>query len=199
MTSYRRSWSALLSLASEVVVFSNSSRELLLSAFSFLHNVVVRPHKVDLISIHERTRKFSSSLTTIGIVGNLTVHKGLNVVRDLVAYSDVNGLPVKFVLIGEPDEPISSSRFFATGPYSKTDLASLLGKYSPDVVFFPSVWPETFSYVCSELMGADMPFVAFDLGAQGEKADSFEKGATVPLDITAEELISVLINHAKRF
>jgi glycosyltransferase involved in cell wall biosynthesis len=38
-----------------------------------------------------------------------------------------------------------------------------------NVLFFPSIWPETFSYVVGEMMALGLPIVAFDLGAPGER------------------------------
>jgi hypothetical protein len=43
-------------------------------------------------------------------------------------------------------------------------------------VIFPSVWPETFSYLVSEIMKMELPFFCFDLGAQSEKVKNYAKG-----------------------
>lgn len=47
------------------------------------------------------------------------------------------------------------------------------------IVFFPSICPETFSYVVSEIMQFDMPIIAFRIGAQGENVERYAKGILV--------------------
>jgi glycosyltransferase involved in cell wall biosynthesis len=37
------------------------------------------------------------------------------------------------------------------------------------MMLFPSIWPETFSYVVAEMMAMRLPIVAFDLGAPAER------------------------------
>ena len=43
-----------------------------------------------------------------------------------------------------------------------------------NMFFFPSVWPETFSYVVAEMIALGLPIVAFDLGAPAERLRSYE-------------------------
>ena len=56
------------------------------------------------------------------------------------------------------------------------------------------MWPETFSYVVSELMQMDIPIISFDFGAQGEKLKHYEKGILCK-DI--DEMIKVVVNVSK--
>ena len=41
------------------------------------------------------------------------------------------------------------------------------------MLFFPSIWPETFSYVVAEMTALHLPIVAFDLGAPAERLRSY--------------------------
>ena len=52
-----------------------------------------------------------------------------------------------------------------TGKYKEEDALALLAELKPDMVWLPSVWPETFSYTLSIGLTAGVPIVAFDIGA----------------------------------
>jgi glycosyltransferase involved in cell wall biosynthesis len=41
------------------------------------------------------------------------------------------------------------------------------------MLFFASVWPETFSYVVGEMMALGLPIVAFDMGAPAERLRAY--------------------------
>ena len=40
---------------------------------------------------------------------------------------------------------------------------------------FPSIWPETFSYVVAEMTALELPVVAFDLGAPAERLRGYRR------------------------
>ena len=56
-----------------------------------------------------------------------------------------------------------------TGTYRRDDLVDLIEANGINLFFFPSICPETFSYVTEEMIRLDVPIVAFDLGAPGER------------------------------
>ena len=45
-----------------------------------------------------------------------------------------------------------------------------------NMILIPSIWPETFSYVCHEVMALELPVACFDVGAQAEVVDKYRKG-----------------------
>ena len=48
-----------------------------------------------------------------------------------------------------------------------------------DVIFIPSIWPETFSYTSQEAIEMGMPVAVFDLGAPPERVKKYEKGLVI--------------------
>ena len=52
-----------------------------------------------------------------------------------------------------------------TGRYLEENAQNTLANLSPHVVWLPSVWPETYSYTLSIALLADLPVMAFDIGA----------------------------------
>jgi len=56
-----------------------------------------------------------------------------------------------------------------TGPYQDADLARLVSESGVHVIWFPSRWPETYSYTLSAAIAAKLPIIAPPLGAFPER------------------------------
>jgi glycosyltransferase involved in cell wall biosynthesis len=106
---------------------------------------------------------------TIGIVGEISYQKGAGVVEDLLKLLDAQGSPTRVVVIGTLDIVSRSERLTVTGRYRRDELAALVESHGVNMFFFPSIWPETFSYVVAEMMSLGLPIVAFDVGAPAER------------------------------
>ena len=63
------------------------------------------------------------------------------------------------------------------------------------MILFPSICPETFSYVVEEMMLLRMPIAAFDLGAPGERLQSYELGRLCASVDAAAMLATMLDFH----
>ncbi len=48
-------------------------------------------------------------------------------------------------------------------------MPDLVEAHGINMFLFPSIWPETFSYVVAEMTALELPVVAFDLGAPAER------------------------------
>ena len=58
-----------------------------------------------------------------------------------------------------------------TGRYDDADLPGLIGKVAPHLIWFPAVWPETFSYTLSAAIEAGTAIAAARIGAHSERLD----------------------------
>ena len=109
----------------------------------------------------------------VGLVGVLSHDKGARLVGECARLARQSGAPVEFLLVGYV--PDSDSRLVrgtglrATGLYGPDELPSRLAASAPHVVWFPAVWPETYSYTLSEAMTARLPVLVPDLGAFSER------------------------------
>jgi len=110
-----------------------------------------------------------SAPLVVGIVGEITYQKGAAIVQALVDILDREALDVRVVVIGALDAAHKSPRLAVTGPYKREDLVDIIEAHGVNMLFFPSIWPETFSYVVAELAMLQAPIVAFDLGAPAER------------------------------
>ena len=113
----------------------------------------------------------------IGIIGSISVQKGAQVVKEMLARIDRDHPDVRVVVIGTLDIPVKSPRLEVTGTYRHEDLPDLIEAQRINLFFFPSICPETFSYVTEEMIRMDLPIVAFDLGAPGERLRGYRQRA----------------------
>lgn len=199
IVAYRAKWQRLLLDAGEVVVFSESSRRLLENTFGDIGNIVLRPHKVPSLLSNITVKKAPDDPIVIGLIGRLTEHKGSRIIKELLNEIESRDLDVSIALIGKTDDDfdIKSDHFLEFGEYRLEDLPKLAAESGADVFFFPSVWPETFSYVCSEIIDMGYPLATFDLGAQQEKASGYEKGLVLSLELSPSDLCDALVSFAK--
>jgi hypothetical protein len=79
-----------------------------------------------------------------------------------------------------------------TGTYRQEDLVDLIEGNGINMCFFPSICPETFSYVTEEMIRLDLPIVAFDLGAPGERLRGYGK-ARLCSEVSATAALARLI------
>ena len=70
-------------------------------------------------------------------------------------------------------------------------------KNNVDIVFIPSIWPETFSYTTSEAMMMGLPVACFDMGAPAERVKKYEKGLIIE-KIDGQYALDSIINFIRR-
>lgn len=174
---WRAAWGRCLSAADEVRCFSMSTQGLLSRAYPDIarDRLSVVPHKMDYSPDRRPVLDHGAPLT-VGVIGQISFQKGAGIVADLVGLIDQATLPVRVVVIGTLDAAVTSSRLTVTGPYRREDLVGLIEAHRANLFLFPSICPETFSYVTEELTLLGLPVVAFDLGAPGERLRSYEQG-----------------------
>ena len=189
---WRQKWESFLyRTVDDIIVFSQSSYSLLESIYPKIkYKIKIIPHEVPslrrvIVSKHQGIN--------IAVIGNITYHKGLNVVEALSGvlneYKDV-----KIVIIGS-----SIKKFYnikQTGPYQLSELPSIVKKNNIDIVLIPSIWPETFSYTTSEAINMSIPVACFNMGAQAEKVKKYSKGLIIN-NIEPNYIINSILNFLK--
>jgi glycosyltransferase involved in cell wall biosynthesis len=179
MRLWRKKFGDLLD-ASSIVCFSQSSKDILQRAYPGLSDerFEIILHRVDWV--RPVTVLKSSRTVNIAILGHLVFHKGVSVVASLASYIDYYELDAKVHLFGEIVEPYESLNSLKSvilhGKYDKNELPDLMEKNEIDLVFIPSICPETFSYTTEEAINMNLPVAVFDLGAPVERVRFYQKG-----------------------
>jgi GT2 family glycosyltransferase/glycosyltransferase involved in cell wall biosynthesis len=136
-------------------------------------NAVCAPHEpVAPGSWKLRLPAFGKGKMRIAILGALPPHKGGRTVAAVAEMADPAAFEIN--LIGYTDGPFSENarqRMKITGPYDDSDLAALIGKVDPHLIWFPAAWPETFSYTLSAALEAGIPVAASRIGSFTERLE----------------------------
>ena len=122
------------------------------------------------------------------------MQKGALVLRDMVREIEREDHDIRVVVIGTLDAAPDSARLVVTGNYRRDDLASLVEAHRVNMFFFPSICPETFSYVIEEMMRLDLPIVAFDLGAPAERLRNYAASRLCD-EVSAQAALAALVEY----
>ena len=187
---WRAWWKRFLDECDEVRCFSRDTLKRVENIYGTGLAYTLVPHQVDYLCPVDKKTKISETLN-IGILGSISAHKGGYIIQEMLEVIERNCLPIRIILIGYADgiKLQASTHLVVTGPYQVTELPLLVYEQDVDVVFIPSIWPETFSYTAEEAMQMHLPLAAFDLGAPAERIAHYDRGMTVPLGISTEELL----------
>ena len=129
----------------------------------------------------------------VGVIGAIGPHKGFDVLLACAEDAGLRNLPLDFVLIGFSTDDaalFATGRVFVTGAYEDEELPELIRREQLNLVFLPSVCPETWSYALSNAWSAGLGVVAFGLGTIAERMGP-NGGLCLPLD-----LLPAIINDA---
>lgn len=106
------------------------------------------------------------------ILGGVSASKGGDVMEAVALAAARAQAPVELHLLGYPHRQMRTqpqASLTIHGPYAEGDLPQLLQRLQPDLVWFPALWPETYSYTLSACLQAGLPVLAPDIGAFTER------------------------------
>jgi len=195
---WRSQWGACLNLADRVLCFSNASRDLLIKVYPDLDaaRIDVAPHATSYFP-QRKPRLNTSAKLHIGVLGEIGFHKGGLVVQALSEEIAKQKADTRISVIGTLEADSDASVVSETGPYEYSRLLSMVEDSGANVFLFPSIWPETFSYVIGELMQLDVPIVCFDMGAPAERIRRYPKGKLIPFTDARDMLSQLNSFHAE--
>jgi len=198
---WRKSWREFLKFTDKIVLFSNSSKDIIKKAYPEISDekIYILPHKLDVIFRKPRLSKPDKEIN-IAVIGNINYAKGAKVISDLLKMIERKKLAMNVFIIGNLESFFEKSygNLKILGSYKREDLPDILEKENIHIVFFPSICPETFSYVVEECIEMGLPIVAFDIGAPAERLRNYKSGRLVRVgDI--EGVIEAILNLCKEY
>lgn len=169
--SWRTFFRNILADAKRVIVPSMDALERV-KTYIPVANYMYLPHPEPFISTLPDTGSLAKSRLKILVLGVLSLAKGLRLLEACAIDAKVRNLPLYFRVIGysfdevrkEPEVPLS---FY--GRYDDTELPWLIAHERADIIFFPALWPETYSYTLSYAIYSGLPIAAPCLGAFQER------------------------------
>lgn len=197
MLQWRQAWEQFLSACDKIVCFSNASKAIVLKAYGVVveAKIEVVPHKIDVALTKPLSISRSEGRVRIGILGNLSRHKGLGFVAALAQCAQEKGRGVDFVVIGSILEEFAHSLVKVHGKYNIDQLPLLARLLGVDFFLIPSIVPETFSYAAAEVMALSYPLVVLNLGAPGERVKTYRYGKVLDYALVddAEEALKEML------
>jgi len=191
---WRDRWGNLLIASDKVISFSESTLNLYKRVYPQIDvsKTAVTPHKVDYLP--EKAVITQVDKLKIGVVGQIGYHKGSKVLQDLANEILKKNYNIEIIVIGAVEASCPSEVVKQTGAYEHKNLKVLLEDNGVNVILFPSIWPETFSYVVQEMIELGYPVASFNLGAPAERLQKYDKGvllSSMNPEIVVQELIDM--------
>jgi glycosyltransferase involved in cell wall biosynthesis len=177
ISEWRNAWLKFLEKCDEIRCFSESSKEILRFAYKTLNveKITIVPHDMSFSKFTPINVK-NKKVPVYGVVGVCKIEiKGNKVMQTILKQVPEN---IRFVFVGTKKSQLKNNRknVIFLGKYRHDELQEILEKENVTHIIFPSVVPETFSYVVSEIMQMNLPIMCFNIGAQAEKVSKYEKG-----------------------
>ena len=173
---WQNKWSNFLqNIVDEIIVFSNSTKNILKNFYPDIKENKIKtiPHYVPPI------RKVSISKLenfNIGILGIISVQKGALILEEIdKLLPEYPHLQIK--IIGSCDNNFNYIK--TLGSYKLSELPDIIEKEKIDIIFIPSVCPETFSYTTSEALNMGLPVACFNIGAPAERIQDKKNGIII--------------------
>ena len=175
---WRGHFGALLDVCQEIRCFSESSKRIILEAYRDIKEelITVIPHDISYIPF-KRIEGIESLDFHLGIVGDcMGSPKGKYLVKELIKKYG-NKIPITLIGSDFLHFRVVRKKVKYLGPYKRDDLEEIIRNRKVSCVLFPSLCPETFSFLISELMAMDIPIICFPYGAQEEKVSQYKRGS----------------------
>ena len=115
------------------------------------------------------------------ILGALSREKGADNLEAVAA--SMAGEAIEFHLLGYAYRALGGG-VVTHGPYQHTEAYALIEKIDPDLVWYPALWPETYSYTLSLALHCGLPVVVPDIGAFPERVAQRALSAVVPWNLS---------------
>lgn len=197
---WRKNFKRQLLKVDMIITPSFYVKSLIEKEFDLKNSIIkVIEHGIDFKDINKSKQEITSNekdeILRVAFLGGLAPYKGSKIAYEIIKkYS--NRDDIKFYIIGNLGdkrlEYYNARNLTKFGRYNREDIVIILKKLRIDLIILPSIWPETFSYTLSEAWSANIPVLAYNMGAIGERIKKSGIGWAIEKDSNS---ISDLINN----
>ena len=169
IVAWRKEHDWLLLHADRVICPTEQVRERL-ARYGLADRAVVVPHERSKVWPLSPLTLQGSEPLRVAVLGVLAPCEGAAIFAACAEASA--GLAFEFIVIGRSEPPLQghATRLVTdTGSDQEGDLAALIETINPHVIWFPTPWPETWSYALSAAIASGRPIVATRIGAFAER------------------------------
>jgi len=161
---WRSLFSDFIRNCDRVVTPSDDARQRIKKFFPGIEPITI-PHQT--IAIGHYQPSSNRTKLQVAIIGAIGIPKGYDQLLRLAKYISRNSLPIQLTLVGYSmgDKVLEKAGVHIIGRYQDENALNILRTVNPDLVFLPSIWPETYSYVLDTTIQFGCPIMLFDIGA----------------------------------
>ena len=191
LTNWQNTCKKVLEKFDKRIVPSENTKRLFENVYKNLEIEVVE-HGVTVIETKPKER--TSKEFNIAFVGAMAIHKGSNVLKDLINKN--NNSNIKIHLFGKSEDKTltkNTANYTNHGPYTRGELPQLLINNDIDLVCIFATWPETYSYTLTESYMAGVPVLTFDIGAVGDRVKKDDLGWTIEFNTNTEKILEKIV------
>jgi O-antigen biosynthesis protein len=131
----------------------------------------------------------AGQVVRVGVIGAISRIKGFDVLVACAEEAKRRNLPLRFTVIGfgHDDRRLRRLGVTVTGRYRNEQVPELIEAHALDLLWLPSVWPETYCYALSLALCSGRPVAAFDLGAIAARWRRLDRpDGLMPLDLARD-------------
>jgi glycosyltransferase involved in cell wall biosynthesis len=184
-----------------IYVFSESTKKIIEEAFPTIHTELISVGSLsELQSVFseqdvQNIKGTPDKPMTLGVMGLITREKGLDIIEEIARMIIATGYAIQIKIFGSTERPLQEDVrkvIELVGTYKYDTVDEFIEGHNLSFFIFPSIWPETGSFVCDEILQMGFPILTFDLGAQYERINSGEYGWAVPLTSGAKGMFEIV-------
>ena len=190
---FRRHWASFFNAVSNIVAPSENAASYIRTVHggkNILSCPNLEPDELQDV-VHESARS-----TNIILLGAIGPHKGSKRLFDLASYCSVYAPEYRFHVIGYTDE---DKKFDAlenvhiSGPFTHSQLPSLIKTANGRIALFLNEWPETYSFTLSESVRMGLIPVVPDIGAPADRVRSSKWGCIYPFPSDSSKILAAIL------
>ena len=193
---WRARYGAFLATAAQVVVPDRDVADRLRAYFPELKNVATIPHEARVQAPVTTSGSRRPGPLRIAVIGAIGPIKGVDILFATAMRAQRRADGPRFTVIGytHNDRAARACGISVTGAYDNSEVDLLIEQADPDVIWVPSIWPETYCYTLSIALRSGRPVAGFAIGAVATRLRASGRGHLIPLEDAArpERLIEAL-------
>lgn len=189
LNNWQNTCKKVLEKIDKIIVPSENTKKLFNNVYKELEIEVVE-HGVTVVQTKRTEKERNSKEFNIAFVGAMAIHKGSNILKDLVKKN--NDSNIKIHLFGKSEDKDlikNKSNYINHGQYKRGELPQLLIDNDIDLVCIFATWPETYSYTLTECYMAHIPVLTFDIGAVGDRVKKDDLGWTIEFNTDSLQIL----------
>ena len=189
LENWRKTCKNVLEKFDKIIVPSENTKNIFEKTYKNIEFEVVE-HGVNVIDIKVKKQKREKKTFDVAFVGAMAIHKGGNILKDLIKTN--NNPNIKIHLFGKSElKELTKNKknYINHGAYKRGELPQLLIDNDIDLVCIFATWPETYSYTLTESYMAHVPVLTFDIGAIGDRVKKDDLGWIIEFNTKAPQIL----------